>query len=84
MCKINKSKFLVGWIKGIILGNRLLSFQKLGSIDKLLLELVGLPHVPDLAVHPVNFFGWVSQRDHFEPLYSITTFLPEYTFMLKS
>ena len=26
----------------------------------LLLEYVGLPHVLDLAVHLVNFFGWMS------------------------
>ena len=33
-------------------------------IDKLLLELVGLPHVLDLAVYLVNFFGWMNQGDH--------------------
>ena len=37
-------------------------------IDKLLLEDVGLPHKLDLAVHQVNFFGWMSQGDHYEPL----------------
>ena len=68
MCKTNKSKFLAGWIKGIILGAQLLSFQKLGLIDKLLLKHVGLPHVLDHAVHLVNFFGWVSQGDHSETL----------------
>ena len=57
MCKTKKSKFLAGWIKGIILGTQLLSFEKLGLIDKLLLEHVGLPYVLDLAVHLVNFFG---------------------------
>ena len=49
MCKTNKSKFLAGWIKGIILGTQLLFFQNLGLIDKLLLEHVGLPHILDLA-----------------------------------
>ena len=57
MCKTNKSKFWAGWIKGIILGPRLLSFLKLGLNDKLLLEHVGLPHVLDLAVHLVNFLA---------------------------
>ena len=37
-------------------------------IDKLLLEHVGLPHVLVLAVHLVNFFGWVSQEGHSEQL----------------
>ena len=40
MCKTNKSKFLAGWIKGIILGTQLLSFYKLGLNYKLLLEHV--------------------------------------------
>ena len=57
MCKTNKSKLSAGWIKGIIFGTWLLSFLKLGLIDKLLLEHVGLPYVLDLAVHLVNFFG---------------------------
>ena len=57
MCKTNKSKFLAGWIKGIIFGPQLLSFQKLGLTDKLLLKHVGLPHVFDLAVHLVNFLA---------------------------
>ena len=35
---------------------------KIGLIDKLLLEHVGLPNIPDLAVHLVNFFGWMSQE----------------------
>ena len=30
----------------------------------LLLELVGLPNVLALAVHQVNFFGWMDQGDH--------------------
>ncbi len=34
---------------------------KLGLIDKLLLEHVGLPQVLDLAVHVVNFLCWMSQ-----------------------
>ena len=37
-------------------------------IDKLLLEHVGLPHVLDLAVHLVNFFGWMSQGGHSKQL----------------
>ena len=37
-------------------------------IDKLLLEHVGLPHVLVLAVHLVNFFGWMSQGGHSEQL----------------
>ena len=28
-------------------------------IHKILLELVGLPNVLALAVHQVNFFGWM-------------------------
>ena len=55
MCKTNKSKFLAGWIKGIILGTRL--FSLLGWINKLLLEHVGLPNILDLAVHLVNFLA---------------------------
>ena len=43
-------------------------------IDKLLLEHVGLPHVLDLAVHLVNFFGWVSQGGHSEPLLLLALF----------
>ena len=42
--------------------------------DKLLLEHVGLPHVLDLAVHLVNFFGWVSQGGHSEPLLLLALF----------
>ncbi len=68
MCKTNKSKFLAGWIKGIILSTQLLSFLKLRLIDKLLLKHVGLPHILDLAVHLVNFFGWMSLWGHSEPL----------------
>ena len=74
MCKTNKSKFLAGWIKGIILGTQLLFFQNLGLIDKLLLEHVGLPHILDLAVHLVNFLGWMSQGGHSEPLLLIALF----------
>ena len=44
------------------------SSKILGLIDKLLLENVGLPCVLDLAVHLVNFFGWMSQGGHSEPL----------------
>ena len=59
MCKTNKSKFLAVLIKGIILGTWLLSLGLIGKL-KLLLEHVGLPHILDLAVHLVNFFGWMS------------------------
>ena len=52
----NNQFFLALWIKGIILGN------------KILLEHVGLPHILDLAVYLVNFFGWMNQGDHSEPL----------------
>ncbi len=45
-----ESKYLAGWIKGIILGTRLLSFEILGLIDKLLLEHLGLPHVLDPSI----------------------------------
>ena len=44
----------------------------LGLIDKLLLEHVGLPHLLDLAVHLINFFGWMSQEVHSEPLLLLT------------
>ena len=37
-------------------------------IDKPLPEHVGLPHVLVLAVHLVNFFGWVSREGHSEQL----------------
>ena len=43
-------------------------------IDKLLLEHVGLPHVLDLAVHLVNFFGQMSQGGHSEPLLLLALF----------
>ena len=62
------SIFWAGWVKGTILGTWLLSFQKIGLIDKLLLEHVGLPHVLVLDVHMVNFFSWVSQGGHSEQL----------------
>ena len=74
MCKTKKSKFLAGWIKGIILGTQVLSFQKLGFIDKLFLEDVGLPQILDLTVHLVNFFGWMSQGGHSEPLLLLALF----------
>ena len=43
-----------------------------GLIDKVLLELVGLPHVLDLAVHLVNFFWLDESRSHSESLYQST------------
>ena len=33
-------------------------------IHNLLLELVGLPNVLVLALHQVNYFGWIDQGDH--------------------
>ena len=63
MCKTNKSKFFAGWMD-----------QKLGLIDKLHLEHVGLPHVLDIAVHMVNFFGWMSHGGHSEPLLLLALF----------
>ena len=47
----------------------------------LLLELIGLPIVLALAVHQVNFFGWMDQEDHSEPLLLLALF---YSFMVKS
>ena len=43
-------------------------------IDKLILEHVRLPNVLDLAVHLVNFFGWMSQGGHSEPLLLLALF----------
>ena len=43
-------------------------------MDKLLLKHVGLPHVLVLAVHLVNFFGWMSQGGHSEPLLLLALF----------
>ena len=43
-------------------------------IDKRLLEHVGLPHVLDIAVHLVNFLGWMSQGGHSEPLLLLALF----------
>ena len=34
------------------------------SIHNLLLELVVLPNVLALALHQVNYFGWMDQVDH--------------------
>ena len=33
-------------------------------IHNLLLELVVLPNVLALALHQVNYFGWMDQEDH--------------------
>ena len=33
-------------------------------IHNLLLELVGLPNVLALALHQVNYFGWMDPGDH--------------------
>ena len=35
---------------------------------------MGLPHVLDLAVHLVNFFSWMSQGGHSEPLLLLALF----------
>ena len=43
-------------------------------VDNLLLDHVGLPHVLDLAVHLVNFFGWIGQGDHSETLLLLALF----------
>ena len=43
-------------------------------IDKLLLKHVGLCYVLDLAVPLVNFFGWMSQGGHSEPLLLLALF----------
>ena len=43
-------------------------------IDKVLLEHVRLPHLLDLAVHLVNFFGRMSQGGHSEPLLQLALF----------
>ena len=79
----DQSKILAGGIKGIILCTQLLSFKKLGLIDKLLLEHVGLPHVLDLGVHLVNFFGWMSQGGHSEQLLLFAPFYQSTSSCLK-
>ena len=53
-----------GWVKGIILSTWLLSFEKLGLIDKLLLDHVGLPNFLVLTVHLVNLLDWMGKGDH--------------------
>ena len=45
-------------------------FKKLGLIDNILLEHVGLY----LAVHLINFFGWLGQGDHSETLLLLALF----------
>ena len=52
-------------------------------IDKLLLEHVGLPHVLDLAVQLVIFFGWMSQGGHSEQLLLLTLFYQSTSSCLK-
>ena len=59
------SFFWAGLVKGAILS---LFYYEHFLTDKLLHEHVGLPHVLDLAVHLVNFFGWMSQGGHSEQL----------------
>ena len=41
-------------------------------IHNILLELVGLPNVLALALHQVNYFGWIDQGD---PYWYQTTLL---------
>ena len=36
------------------------------EVENLLHDHVELPHVLDLAVHQVNFFGWMGTGDHSE------------------
>ena len=50
------------------------SKSKSYGYDKLLLECVGLPPVLDLAVHLVNFFGWMSQGGHSKPILLLALF----------
>ena len=52
-------------------------------IDKLLPELVGLPHILNLAVHLVNIFGWMSQGGHSEPLLLLALFYQSTPYCLK-
>ena len=47
------------------------------------LVMVGLPHALDLAVHLVNFFGWMSQGGHSEPLLLLPLFYQSTPFCLK-
>ena len=77
------SIFWAGWVKGIILGTWLLSLKKLGLIDKLLLEHVGLPHVLALAVHLVNFFCLMSQGGHSKQLLFFAHFYQSTPLCLK-
>ena len=52
-------------------GTWLLPLSNLVLTNNLLLDHVVLPHVLDLAVHLVNFFGWMRQRGHSEPLFAL-------------
>ena len=65
------SFFWAGSVKGAILS---LFYYEHFLTDKLLHEHVGLPHVLDLAVHLVNFFGWMSQGGQSEPLLLLALF----------
>ena len=44
------------------------------NLVNLLLDHVELPHVLDLAVHLVNFFGWMGQGDHSETFLLLALF----------
>ena len=46
----------------------------LGLIDKLLLEHLGLPQVLELAIHLVNFFGWMSEGGNSETVLLLALF----------
>ena len=64
--RLTNQNFLARWIKGI-LGPRLLSFQKLGLIDKLLLEHVDYP--TSLFLLSIwSSFGWMSEGGHSKQL----------------
>ena len=56
MCKTMKTKFLAGWIKGIICHSWSTATLLLKVIDKLLLEHVVFPHVLDLTVRSIWAF----------------------------
>ena len=57
--------------------------KKLGLIDKLLLEHVGLPHVLDLAWSTWSIFSLDESRGSFWGTFTISTYLPEHSFILK-
>ena len=52
-------------------------------IHNLLLELVVLPNVLALALHQVNYFGWMDQGDHSEQLLFFALFYQSTPLCLK-